>query len=833
VAIRDRIEAGFERWGRFVFRHAGAAIAATALLVAGLASQLPKLVVDGSDEAFLHETDPARVTYDAFRAQFERTEMIVIAVRPPEVFDLGFLERLRSFHEDLERSVPRLDDVTSLINARYTHGVEDELIVEDLLEDWPEDAADLAALRERVLAHPLYRNLYISEDGRLTAVLIELDTYSSLGAGAEDLSGFEDSGGSELRGSRPFITGEEVFAVVGALSEVIARHDAPDFRLYMTGGPATEAMLMTAMQRDMTLFVSLAVLMIVLFLFLLFRRMSGVLLPLAVVGLALLGTIATMAMTGVPVTLPIQVLPSFLLAVGVGASVHLLTLFYRELRRGAGREEAIAHSLGHSGLAIAMTSLTTAGGLASFSTADLAPVMHFGIFGPIGVLFAFAFTVGLLPALLAVVPLRDAAPREGRPRPEDAWDRWILGCGATAARRPGTVLVVAGLCLAVAIAGATRLRFSWDPVSWLPDSEPVRVATEILDREMGGSSSFEILIETGAENGLHDPELLARLDALRADLASFQLDGTTVSKTVSLADVLKEIHQALNENRPEYYAIPEDRRLVAQEFLLFENTGTDDLEDVVDTQFRLGSFTVRIPQDDAMRQVPVLDAIDARFREVIGDTATVTMTGGLVLSDRSFFAMIRSMADSYVIALLVVTPLMILMLGSLRGGLLSMIPNVTPIVLTLGLMGWLGVPIDFSTMMSGAVVLGIAVDDTIHFAHNFQRFYAHGDDPAVAVRRSLETAGRAMLFTSIVLTAGFLIYAFSTLENLFNLGVFTAFAIVMAFLADVLVAPALMVLFQRRPRHSPAAAATGGLASVAVSPGTRPGSFGSRSATGR
>jgi predicted RND superfamily exporter protein len=234
-----------------------------------------------------------------------------------------------------------------------------------------------------------------------------------------------------------------------------------------------------------------------------------------------------------------------------------------------------------------------------------------------------------------------------------------------------------------------------------------------------------------------------------------------------------------------------------------------------------------------MRQVPVLDAIDARFREVLGDAATVTMTGGLVLGNRSFFAMIRSMADSYVLALLVVTPLMILMLGSLRGGLLSMIPNVTPIVLTLGLMGWLGVPIDFSTMMSGAVVLGIAVDDTIHFAHNFQRFYAHGDAPSVAVRRSLETAGRAMLFTSIVLAAGFLIYAFSTLENLFNLGVFTAFAIATAFLADVLVAPALMVLFQRKPLHSPADAVTGALASLALSPGTPRGSSGSRSATGR
>jgi predicted RND superfamily exporter protein len=820
MAARDRIEAGFERWGRLVFRHAGAALAIAGLLVGGFASQLPKLVVDGSDEAFLSETDPARVTYDAFRAQFERTEMIVIAVRPPEVFDLGFLEKLRAFQEDLEAAVPQLDEVTSLVNARYTHGVEDELVVEDLLEDWPQDEADLEALRRRVMANPLYRNLYISEDGRLAAVLVELDTYSSRGRDVADLSGFEDPEGSAPRGRRPFLTGEESFAAVAAVREVVARHDAPDFRVYVTGGPVTEATLMTAMQRDIALFVSLAFGMIVLFLFVLFRRLSGVLLPLAVVSLALLGTIATMAMTGVPITLPIQVLPSFLLAVGIGDSVHVLTLFYRALRQGASREDAIAGSLGHSGLAITMTSLTTAGGLASFSTAELAPVMHFGIFGPLGVLFAFAFTVVLLPALLAVVPLRDAARRDRRPR-RDAWDRWILRCGATASRHPGAVLVVTGLCVAVGLAGATRLRFSWQPLSWLPDSEPVRVATELLDREMGGSSSFEVLVDTGVSNGFHDPDLLARLDALRSDLASPRFEAARVSKTLSLADVLKEINQALNENRPEYYAIPEERRLVAQELLLFENTGTDDLEDVVDAQFRLGSFTVRLPQGDAMRQVPILDAIEARSREVIGDAAEVTMTGALVLSGRSFFAMIRSMAESYVIALVVITPMMVLMLGNLRGGLLSMIPNVTPVVLTLGLMGWLGVPIDFSTMMSGAVVLGIAVDDTIHFAHNFQRFYARGEDPAVAIRRALDTAGRAMLFTSIVLGAGFLIYVFSTLENLVNLGIFTAFAIATAFLADVLVAPALMVLFLRQPRRA-GAPASGPCAAAPVSPGTRP-----------
>ena len=833
MGIRDRIEAAFERWGRFVFRNARSTIAFMLLLTLGLGTQLPELYLDTGSEAFLKKTDPVRVTYERFQEQFGREGVVLIAIEPPQVFDLAFLEKLRAFHEDLENEVPYLEDITSLINARSTRGEADELIVEDLMEDWPQDAAALAEIEQRALANPLYRNFLLSENGRITTVMIETETYSSQDSTEELLADFEESEAPEAQAgtTRIYLTGDENNALVQAVYGVIERYRGPDFRVHVAGQPVLMEEISTAISRDMMRFVALSLLTIAALLWILFRRLSGVTLPLIVVSLSLLSTLALMAASGVPITIPTQILPSFLLAVGVGAAIHILAIFYQARRSGADREGAIARALGHSGLAIAMTSLTTAGGLLSFMAAELAPIAEFGLFAPIGVMISFVYTVVMLPALLAVVPLHDKASAARAERP--LLDRLLVFFGDTATRYAWTVVVVSAALLGVSFAGMSRLALSHHPINWFEETHPFRVATQTIDDEFQGTMSLEMLVRTDIENGLHDPELLSRLDELRVYLEGVEHQGIRVGKTISLADILKEIHQALNENRPEYYAIPEDRRLVAQEFLLFENTGTDDLEDVVDTQFRLGSFTVRIPQDDAMRQVPVLDAIDARFREVLGDAATVTMTGGLVLSDRSFFAMIRSMADSYVIALLVVTPLMVLMLGSLRGGLLSMIPNVTPIVLTLGLMGWLGVPIDFSTMMSGAIVLGIAVDDTIHFAHNFQRFYARGDDPAVAVRRSLETAGRAMLFTSIVLAAGFLIYAFSTLENLVNLGVFTAFAIATAFLADVLVAPALMVLFQRRPRHSPAAATTGALASVAVSPGTRRGSWGSRSATGR
>ena len=171
--MRDRIERAFEQWGHFAYRRAGWVIAVVLGVVGALATQLPNLRYDGSTEAFFHEDDPVRVTYDQFRAQFGSDTLILIAVRPPEIFDLGFLEKLRSFHDELEAEVPMLVEVTSLVNARETRGEGDELIVGDLMEDWPESEQDVAELKQRVLANPLYRDQLVSSNGELTTVVLE------------------------------------------------------------------------------------------------------------------------------------------------------------------------------------------------------------------------------------------------------------------------------------------------------------------------------------------------------------------------------------------------------------------------------------------------------------------------------------------------------------------------------------------------------------------------------------------------------------------------------------------------------------------------------------
>ena len=349
----------------------------------------------------------------------------------------------------------------------------------------------------------------------------------------------------------------------------------------------------------------------------------------------------------------------------------------------------------------------------------------------------------------------------------------------------------------IAIVGMLRLQVSFDSLEWFPDDLPAKVAAAKLDEYFGGSMALELLIDTGTTDGLHDPEVLQAMDLARHTVTGLQVGDIVAGQSISLVDIVKEIHQALNQGRAEARVIPDERALISQELILFENAGSDDLEDVVDIQFSQGRFSIRTPMVDGSHYPLFGDEVARIFAEELDGRAEARLTGMMVVMGRSFTASIETMFRSYAIALAVITPLMMLLLGSVRLGLIAMIPNLFPIVLTLGLMGWTGIPLEMFSLLIGSVALGLAVDDTIHFMHGFRRAFAKSGSVEIAVRETLQTTGQALLFTSIVLTMGFLIYVLSDLNNLSRFGMLTAFSIIVAFLADVLLAPALMKVTTR------------------------------------
>jgi len=797
--IRNRIEHQFAAFARIIYHHRFKTLFLMMIAIGTLLSQLPTIQIDTSIEAFMHKTDPALLTYNDFRDQFGRDEVVIVALKPKQVFDVNFLKTLQQLHAELEENVPYLDDITSLLNARNTRGEEDLLIVEDLMENWPENDEQLQAIKQRALSNPMYENMLLSKDGRFTTIIIRTLSRSSAGNDDDIMDGFEDFDDtieSPAGTEKEYLTDEENTEVVLAVEKIVEKYQSDDLPIYLAGSPAVVHFLKLAMMSDMQKFMLLAILTVSILLYLMFRRLTGVILPLVIVILSLLSTISLMAVSGVPIKVPTEILPSFILAVGVGSSVHILAIFFHRLRKTKDKEDAIVYAIGHSGLAVMMTNLTTAAGLLSFSTADVAPVAEIGIFAGAGIILAFIYTVVLLPALIAIMPLSNKKTEAFR-KNNRIMDRILDSIGRFSTTHPKKILFVSFCLVAFALVGAFSIKFSHYPLKWLPETSAIRVATEKIDKELNGSMSMEILFKTNRENGLYEPELLNRIEAAGDDFLKLSNQELFIGKAWSITTLLKEINQALNSNDPAEYTIPQNKPLVAQELLLFENSGSDDLEDFVDSQFSMARLTIKVPFVDGMLFEPVDEEINAYLNKHFADV-DFEITGLIALIVKTFNNTITSMATSYMTAVAVITLMMILLIGRIRIGLLSMIPNLAPIILMLGVIGWLGFPMDLFTMMVASIAIGLAVDDTIHFMHNFRRYYEQSGDPEKAVFETLHSTGRAMLVTSVVLSMGFFIYMFANMENIVRFGFLTGFTILMALASDYFIAPALMVLVNKK-----------------------------------
>jgi len=792
------------KFGVFIHDNPLKVIVIVLTLLAFPLSHVPQIKMDTSTEGFMHPDDPVLIEYNAFRAQFGRDERVVIALKSDNVFTLDFLNTLKEMHEELETNVPFLDDITSLYNVRNTRGEADKLITDDLLEVFPTTQAEVDIIKQQAMASHFYKDLFISRDGKMTTIVIETDAYSHEGqVEVSDVDafdeGFDDSTGTSTENmeagiveERPFLTDKENAELVNAVLVIVDKYKKEGIEIYVAGSPSVNHALKSQMQADMQKFMRITFLIIIVFLFVMFRRASAVFYPLIVIILSLLATVGTMAWTGAAFKLPTQIVPSLLMAVSIGATVHILSIFFDKFNTTGDKREAIKYTLGHSGLAIAMTSVTTAIGVGSFAGSEVAPISDLGTYASFGVMVSLLLTLTLLPALLSITKLKQKVKTEA-----GKLDLIMKKLSVIPVKHYKSIIVITAILVGIALIAATKIDLSHNPLKWFQPDSYDRVSTEVIDESLNGSVTIELIIDTKTENGWNDPERLEKLNKLSSDMEQYVDSHTHIGKVISLATIIKETNRALHENQEEYYTIPDNADLVSQELLLFENSGSDDLEDVVDSQFSKARISIKLPWTDAVKAVEVLEYVkDTAAKTFPNDT--VIATGMIPLLINTFAHAVSSSVTSYMIAAIAITFMMMIILGSVRIGLLSMIPNLTPIILGLLIMYVANIPLDMFTLLIGSIAIGLAVDDTIHFMHNFRRYYLESGDAEKAIEQTFFTTGKAMVITTIVLSLGFYAYMFANMISVQNFGLLTGSVIVLALLADLLLAPALMMVVAKR-----------------------------------
>ncbi len=742
--------------------------------------------IDNSFASFFDTDDPTYVAYQRFREDFESDEIAYIVYRVAEgPWDIDVMRKIEQLTRALEEEVPFAEEVTSLSNAEFMEGAPpDDILVYDLLAEFPESQEELLTIRDKVMKKPLYLGGLVSADAELGAIIIEMSR-SSIDS-VEDIK-LDPDGGDGLDNLYPQVSFD-------AIEAVLQRPEYSGIEFFHTGDVAINATYNRVfIEKDLPRILSLTVLVIALSLALVFRRPIGVIGPFMVIAFAMAISVAVIGILGWRVDFMFGLMPALLITVGVADSVHILSEFDLHRRLLQDRREAIQKTLYLVGPPCLLTSLTTAAGFLSLSFSPVKSVSHLAVYSSAGVLAAFVASITILVAFLSFgrrAPDKDSS-RNKRARGKESrlFTEALSSVASFVIRFRNAILIAFALMFAASAWGIAMLTVDSNFLNEFSERVPVRQTTRFVDDHMSGAASIIYLFDSGEPDGIKDPAVLREIERVQQAAEQQPL----VTKTYSVVDFIKEINQSFHNGDPAYYKIPESRDLIAQYLLVYEMSGGAEVKDYVSMDYARTSLELRCKLVETSRLQGVVDGINAHLEAQPLNSTTVSKTGVGALWLKVVDYITWSQIQGALLAFTVVSLMMILVFRSVKIGLLSMIPNLSPVLLVLGGMGWVGMPLDYYRLLIAPVAIGIAVDDTIHLMTRYHHEFLSTRNYEKALYVSLEGVGRALVITSAILIAGFLMNLLSLMDGQKSFGVLIAAVIATALIADFLLMPALIL----------------------------------------
>lgn len=633
-----------------------------------------------------------------------------------------------------------------------------------------------------------------------------------------------------------------------AVNEVFAEFE-DTLTFYPVGNPPLMAWVYEVLQQ----FAWLAVGMVAIFVFLLrtlFRSFSAVVWSILTIALSLIWTWGITVAFSVTLSTMITLTVLLVFAVGIADCVHVMSAYFVYRQQGREHDEALSGAYGKTGLAIMVTTITTMTGVLALTTSGLVPIRVFGAMSALGVFMAFFFTLVLLPILLSFWH-PGAEPAQGKGKSTDPvtafWQRsawparallaiaalsalmWLAGivlglyialivalalavlrwqdkllaaCPPLVARRPFTILLAFATIFGASLYGTSQVQIDSNISELARQNSAPRIAYNVVDEHMAGAQSISIMIDTGISDGLMEPVLLRAMEQLQRRISNRY--PQEVSRTYSLANIVKDTNQVMNQDDPDYYRVPDSAITVSQLMYLFNSANPEERRSLVSDDFSRSHITINAYNAGSYQYQVFFDELSAEIDSVFAPLQAqfpdleVTVTGSVPLMMRAMDEIAQSQYSSFLLALGVISVIMILTLGSVQAGLISIVPNLIPALLAFGLMGLLDIPLDTDTLLIAPVIIGIAVDDTIHFMTHYRVELVRTRSMQKALDSTIHDVGRAVLFTTMILGLGFAILGFSEYLGMAKIGIFGALAIFVALLCDLLLLPALLMKLKPR-----------------------------------
>jgi predicted RND superfamily exporter protein len=732
------------------------ALAASALFhVSPLRSALK---VDPSTEPLLPAGDAAQELYRSAVLDFGDDEIFAIAVQCEAVFTPPCLHALERAGDRIAR-LPGVRSVTSLLDVTSFRWVpEDEWIeVRPFIEEVPSDPARLAELRERALSDPVYRRTLVSDDARTAALNVSFREMTDAELIAADLDGKIDSILREELGDR--------------------------FPYHVAGRPHLKTRVYHGMMGDLAHLIPASIAVVGLVLWVATGALRGVLLPLGTALIAVLWTFAAVALLGRPLTLLTGLLGPTLLAIGSVYGVHVLARYEEEAQHAPDARSAVRACLEHVLRPVLISGATTVLGFAALLVTDVPAVFELGAFAMLGVGSVTLLSLTFVPA--ALVLLR---PRARYDHPLDRpIDGLLAALSHVIRRRSGAVIGCAAVALVVAGVALPRIEIDTDYLSYFDPDDPVRVDFEAVNRLLAGAVPLYVVLDGEGPGAFREPEVLRAIESLEHRID--RIPG--VSRTLSFVDSLRVLNRAFHADEPGQERVPDTRPGVSELLFMIPK---NELQRFTTVNHGRANLIVRTGEVGSAAIERLCAALERAIREQpLPQGVRARVTGNALLLARSADGIARGQPLTIAIASVSIFALVALGLGSLRLGAVAMIPNLAPVLLFFGLLGFGAAPLSLPTSLIGSVALGIAIDDTVHFIARYRDERARGKEPEQAALDCGRHVGRPIFITSVMLFLGFLVMLFSEFATLRQFGLLSAVTMAICLVADLVLLPAILV----------------------------------------
>lgn len=717
---------------------------------------VPQLEVRISAEAMMAEGGPGRGVYDETLRTFGSSNAVVVVFRDTKLFTPQTLAAVRSVVDELG-GLAFIEGIDSLFTLKQGRLIEGEVVqFSPYLDPIPATPAAAESIKADALANVFVARNLLSEDGRTMAINVRLKPRAT-------------------EGSQDRVVVEKIEQVISPLRSKVDE-------VFALGRPHLGTYTADLIVRDQMTIMPLSFAVMLLALFVALGRWEGMLLPMMTALASVILTLAFMVVSGIAVNVLTSVAPLLLLVVGSTEDIHLLAAYFARTREGVKPLSAVDAMAASTGFAVLLTFVTTYFGFLAIALNDIALLRDFAIVASTGLLFNFVITILMVPSVLALLK----AGSNPRQRTEDDRYQRIAGwLHGIASRRRAPVALVSLILIVAASIGAAELRVNNNFMDYFPGDSPIIQQSQQLHRELAGVQTLDVVLSSGIEGTFERVRYLQEVKKLQR---FFDASGR-FDKTLSFVDIIEETNRVMEGLPPGELYLPADDAVVRE--LLFFTDGTY-LRPYVSDDLGETRITVRHAITSSRELQQILREIDGFVEANIDPGLEVVVTGESALTQSAGDALAAGQAKSLVLVLLAVFLIISAVFMNLKAGALAVVPNVLPVVVLFGVMGYADIPLNAGTAMVAAIAIGICVDDTMHFLVRYHQQMAVQPTADDAIGTTMKNEARPIMATTLALTLGFGVLAFSSFPPVVHFGLLGALVFVLALAATFVVTPILL-----------------------------------------